>query len=219
MTTFVKRVITGLLFGLAFWSVFLYLPPYAFSILLFLIATLIVVFEWKNLFRPYSFAFWLILPFYPLLPICLLMLLNHNPVYRPLLFGLFVIAFSHDTGSYIIGKLAGRHRIWPSISPNKTWEGFWGGYLFAIAGLELVLWEQKIYKSVEFVLVLALVTCALSFLGDIFESYFKRRAQVKDSGNLLPGHGGFLDRFDGILFTTYFLYFFKDVLVTLIFGS
>jgi phosphatidate cytidylyltransferase len=141
------------------------------------------------------------------------MYFNHTSEYRVLLLYLFILAFAHDTGAYIIGSLFGKHKIWPSISPKKTWEGFIGGYVFALIGMKTLLWEKGVTKSWSFVLIFALWTCFLVFLGDIFESKLKRRADIKDSGNLLPGHGGFLDRFDGILFAVFFFYFLRDWLV------
>ena len=145
----------------------------------------------------------------------LLILMNHHPLYRKLLFILFILVSSHDTGSYIIGNLIGKHKIYPLISPSKTWEGFIGGYIFACIGLTLLLWEFNIAKSFGFIAFFTLLVCSLSLLGDLFESWLKRRANIKDSGNILPGHGGFLDRFDGILFAVFLFYFFKDHLITL----
>lgn len=216
LSTFAKRVVTGLVFGIIFWAIFLYLPPIVFSGLLFAIAALIVVFEWRNFFLPYSYAFWAILPFYPVLPFALLIDMNHVHAYRPLLLFLFIIAFAHDTGSYLVGKLIGKHKIWPSISPNKTWEGFWGGYVFACIAMAFILWEQGLSMPFPAMFIFVLLTCTLSFLGDIFESYLKRRAHIKDSGDMLPGHGGFLDRFDGILFTAYFFFIFKNQILMLL---
>lgn len=213
---FMRRVITGLIFGILFWGVFLYAPPILFSLLLALVALLIASFEWTNFYNIDSWSFWLILPIYPLLPFALLIAMNHVAAYRPLLFFLFAIAFAHDTGSYIVGKMIGKHKIWPAISPNKTWEGFWGGYVFACIAMLLICFEQGISMHYPIMFAFTLVTCTLSFLGDIFESSFKRRAHIKDSGTMLPGHGGFLDRFDGILFTTYFFFLFKATILSFI---
>lgn len=211
----IKRVITGFILGAAFWLLFLYLPPVYFSLVLVGILAQIILFEWKNLFNIYSPIFWLTLPFYPILPFALLIGMNTNPAYHDLLFILFIVVSSHDTGSYMVGSLFGKHSIYPQISPKKTWEGFFGGYLFASIGLTLLLLEQGNMKPWWLILGLTFMVCVLSFLGDLFESWLKRCACVKDSGNILPGHGGFLDRFDGILFAVFFFYILRDYLVTI----
>jgi len=210
---FVKRLITGITFGVIFWSIYIWLPPFCFTAFLGVILTVIVLFEWKNFYHPSTIWYWLYLPFYPFLPFLLIMYLNHTPQYRVLLLYLFILAFAHDTGAYIIGSLFGKHKIWPAISPKKTWEGFLGGYLFALIGMKLLLWEIGDAKSWPFMVLFTLVSCVLLFFGDIIESKLKRRAGIKDSGTLLPGHGGFLDRFDGILFTAFFFYLLRHWLI------
>jgi len=207
----IKRVVTSFVLGAAFWLLFLYLPPLYFSLVLIGILIQIIIFEWKNLFNIYSPLFWLTLPFYPILPFALLISMNNDPAYHDLLFILFILVSSHDTGSYIVGSLLGKHTIHP-ISPKKTWEGFFGGYLFASIGLTLLLLEQGNMRPLWFILTFAFIVCVLSSLGDLFESWLKRCARVKDSGTILPGHGGFLDRFDGILFAVFFFYLFRDCL-------
>jgi phosphatidate cytidylyltransferase len=213
MKVVIKRVITAAALGILFWTAFIYLPAFVFSGILIAILLQIIFFEWKNLFDLHQLTFWLLMPIYPILPFALLIDMNHSD-YRYLLFVLFVIVFSHDTGSYIFGTLWGKHKIYPAISPGKTWEGFWGGYVTAVLGLRVLLWEQEISKPWWFIFAFTLAVCALSLAGDLFESWLKRRAQVKDSGQILPGHGGFLDRFDGIMFAVFFFYFFKDYLST-----
>src|SRR3990167_9170634 len=136
------RTITGLIFGIAFWAVYIYLPPVFFSVLLSWIAFIVVVFEWKNFLDPRRYEFWVTLPFYPILPFALLIYMNHSMIYRPLLLVLFISAFSFDTGAYLVGKFLGKNKIAPKVSPNKTWEGFFGGYLFAIVGMAFALWEK-----------------------------------------------------------------------------
>ena len=215
LTTFALRVITGIVFGTVFWAVYLFLSPIWFTVLLGIIAAIIVLFEWKNLYNPSTLAFWLFLPIYPVLPFLLLIYLNHVPAYHVLIFYLFVLAFTHDTGAYIIGSLFGKHKIWPTISPKKSWEGFLGGYISALLSIYLIFYERCIEcKSWLFMAILTLCACVLFFLGDLVESRMKRRAGIKDSGNLLPGHGGFLDRFDGILFAAFFVYLLRDYLIT-----
>lgn len=209
----IKRVYTSIVLGAAFWLLFIYLPPFYFSLVLFGILIQIIVFEWKNLFDIYSPFFWLILPFYPILPFALLISMNNNVTYHDILFILFILVSSHDTGSYIIGSLFGKHTMYLKISPKKTWEGFFGGYLFASIGLTLLLLEQGNMHPWWLVLGFAFVVSVLAFVGDLFESWLKRCARVKDSGTILPGHGGFLDRFDGILFAALFFYVFRDCLV------
>lgn len=215
LTVFAKRLFTGIALGLIFWTLFAYLPPVYFSFVLGLILLLIILFEWKNFFNINKLSYWLIMPFYPILPFALLITMNQNPAYHTLLFILFIIVFSFDTGSYFVGNAIGFHKLAPTISPGKTWEGVFGGIIFAIVGLVLVLWEINKQASWPLILIFTSFVSLLSLVGDLFESWLKRRAGIKDSGTLLPGHGGFLDRFDGILFTVFFFYLFKDFLLKL----
>lgn len=215
MRDLVVRVITAFILGTLFWLSFIYLSPIYFSGILLFILLQIILFEWTKLFSIHSRAFWLILPWYPILPFLLLIALNHQSQYRPLLFILFILVSSHDTGSYIVGNLFGKHHIAPRISPRKTWEGFIGGWIFAMIGLTWLLWEFNVLISVWQIVLFTLIVCTLSLLGDLFESWLKRRVAIKDSGSILPGHGGFLDRFDGILFTVIFFYVFREQLVQL----
>ncbi|MGB8366935.1 MAG: phosphatidate cytidylyltransferase [Candidatus Babeliales bacterium] len=212
---FIKRLITILTLGLGFWLVFLYLPPIYFSGILFTILFLIILFEWKQFFTITKPWFWVIMPFYPILPFALLIHLNHMPKYHDLLFILFVLVFSFDTGGYVVGTLLGKYKIHPFVSPHKTWEGVAGGYIFACISLTLLFWEQKISKPWWLILLFSFIVCSLSLAGDLFESWLKRRAHIKNSGKFLPGHGGFLDRFDGILFAVFFFYFLRNYLVNL----
>lgn len=212
-SNFIQRVITSLVLGFLFWAIFIYLPPAYFSATLIGILCCIIIFEWKRFFAITTPLFWLTLPIYPTLPFVLLIKMNNNPSVRPLLFILFILVFSFDTGSYIVGTLCGKRKIAPIISAKKTWEGLLGGYIFAVGGLWMILYEHHITKPFTFILFFTGVVCILSFFGDLFESWLKRRAHIKDSGTLLPGHGGFLDRFDGIMFTVFFFYFFREILL------
>ncbi|MEA1997640.1 MAG: phosphatidate cytidylyltransferase [Gemmatimonadota bacterium] len=133
-------------------------------------------------------------------------LLRHGPHYPALqgfkwLFLVYLVTWGVDVGSYACGRLFGRHKLCPSLSPGKTVEGFAGGIIFAAAVSYLagagVFGIMAPGPAVLFGIVLSLVAPA----GDLVESIFKRDAGVKDSSSLIPGHGGVLDRFDSLLFT------------------
>lgn len=120
---------------------------------------------------------------------------------------LLTMVWSNDVGAYIVGVSIGKHKMAPKISPKKSWEGFFGGLFFAV--LVAILWwwlyfePREIFGDSQSVTLLswALVGLAVGIgavLGDLLESYFKRRLNVKDSSKLIPGHGGFLDRFDAL---------------------
>ena len=113
-----------------------------------------------------------------------------------------------DTGAYFIGVLAGRHKMAPLASPNKTWEGCAGGILFAVLGA-WAAWALLLKDEVglPLALVTAAVVHAVAQASDPLESLFKRAVGVKDSSNILPGHGGFLDRFDSFILAGPFFYY------------
>jgi len=139
---------------------------------------------------------------YPFVPI--IYLIQLHLISPRLTFILIVTVFAQDTLSYIVGKLWGKYQL-TEISPRKSWEGTIAGIITAI----LVLWSffriWAHYAPVSFI-IFALEFAIVSLVGDLFESWLKRRARVKDSGDILPGHGGFLDRFDSIFFAGIFLY-------------
>lgn len=113
--------------------------------------------------------------------------------------GFMLILWGNDTGAYLTGKFFGKHRLFERISPNKTWEGFFGGMLLALA-ISFVLANYFTLLAAWQWGGTALVVSLFGTLGDLVESMLKRSQQVKDSGAVLPGHGGLLDRFDGLLF-------------------
>ena len=129
---------------------------------------------------------------------------------------LFTIAgtSASDTGAYAVGRLIGRHKMTPALSPNKTWEGAAGGLIASVAAMLAVgaLLELGV-PTWQHAVVAAAVAVAAQ-LGDLFESFLKRRADAKDSGSIMPGHGGLLDRIDSILFALPAVYY----LLTLVFG-
>ena len=120
---------------------------------------------------------------------------------RPML-AFLIIIWASDVGAYCIGMLLGKYtgKLFPSVSPKKTWAGFWGGLLFAVlAGLILDwtgLWTYPMVHAV----ILSVIMHVAGVFGDLFESQWKRVCDIKDSGSIIPGHGGMLDRFDSALF-------------------
>ena len=114
-----------------------------------------------------------------------------------LLAGFFIILWTSDSMAYVTGRLIGKHKLFPRVSPGKTWEGFIGGITFSI--LAAYLFSYFTESSAQHWIIMALIISIFGMLGDLSESLLKRSGEVKDSGNILPGHGGILDRFDGIL--------------------
>ncbi len=110
----------------------------------------------------------------------------------------FYLLWMNDTMAYVSGRLAGRHPVWPSVSPSKTWEGILGGALFTLVLALLFSRYYSLLTPLEWA-GFALVIILFGSLGDLFESRLKRKAGIKDSGSLLPGHGGVLDRLDSLL--------------------
>jgi phosphatidate cytidylyltransferase len=108
-----------------------------------------------------------------------------------------VAVWAADVTAYVVGSTVGRRRIVPRISPGKTWEGTLAGFL--AAGLVVVLWSRPGLGVPAVAIVIALLVGPAAFVGDVLESWVKRRAGLKDSGRLLPGHGGVLDRIDSLV--------------------
>jgi phosphatidate cytidylyltransferase len=122
----------------------------------------------------------------------------------------FILLWSNDSGAYLWGKLLGKHKLYPAVSPGKTWEGCVGGGITAIiAAIIISQYFIETYTLTDWI-VAAVLTAIFATLGDLYESLLKRSAGVKDSGKIMPGHGGVLDRFDGYLFAlpVVFVYFY-----------
>ena len=119
------------------------------------------------------------------------------------LIALFLVVWAADGGAYFVGKLVGGPKLWPRFSPNKTWAGFIGG--LAAAGAAALAICQLLGPHLSFATALSLgvLTGAAAMAGDLWESMLKRRFGVKDSGDLIPGHGGLLDRVDGLMFAAF----------------
>ncbi len=137
---------------------------------------------------------------------------NNENDYTPLLLlGTFILIWVNDSGAYVVGKNFGKQKLFPSVSPKKTVEGFLGGLFFAcISSYFISLYTNTL--SFTSWLILAIIVSVFGTIGDLIESKFKRQAMVKDSGIIMPGHGGLLDRLDSLIFAAPFIYLFLRIL-------
>jgi phosphatidate cytidylyltransferase len=140
---------------------------------------------------------------------------DYNP---KIIIGLFILIWTNDTFAYLVGKSIGKHKLLERISPKKTIEGFIGGVVFAIFAGYLI---SKLYikaspnfsdKSILIWTTIALIVGIFGTIGDLVESKFKRIAGIKDSGKIMPGHGGILDRLDSVIFVAPIVYLFYQIL-------
>jgi phosphatidate cytidylyltransferase len=133
---------------------------------------------------------------------------NEKVYTHRILLGIFTLIWINDTGAYVIGSLFGRHKLFPRISPKKSWEGLIGGTLLTLTA---ALWMNAVMGILSQAnwIILGTLVSIFGIYGDLTESWFKRKADRKDSGSLIPGHGGMLDRIDSFLFVmpVSFVYF------------
>lgn len=128
-----------------------------------------------------------------------------------ILLSIFILVWTNDTFAYLVGKNFGKRKLMESISPKKTIEGFYGGMIGALIVSVLIFKFTSLY-NVYIWLFLALLISILGTTGDLIQSKFKRKAGVKDSGKLMPGHGGLYDRLDSIIYTSPFIYMFLVII-------
>ncbi|MFC1842211.1 phosphatidate cytidylyltransferase [Candidatus Dependentiae bacterium] len=213
MRSVIIRVATALVLGALFLYLFVYSPPLITALSALALLLYIIFFEWPILFDYKKPLFWLILPFYLLLPFGFIIYMCSYYKYRILVFYMVLLTSSQDSGGYIFGSLFGKHKLAPRISPKKSWEGFFGGYLLTLLTLSIILFVENAKMAVPFILIFALIISIVATAGDLFESLLKRRAGIKDTGAILPGHGGFLDRIDSYLAVSFVFFLFKDYLL------
>ncbi len=186
--------------------------PLEWLLLNFIFIFLIFLFELyrkdPNPFTNIAFTFFGLL--YVAVPFSLL---NYfpNPAFLPgvyhssLLLGFFILIWVNETGAYVVGTAFGRHRLFERISPKKSWEGAIGGGVLAFITawvISRVYWQM----SMDDWMIMAAIVVVFGSYGDLFESMFKRSINAKDSGTILPGHGGVLDRFDGVFMAAPFVF-------------
>lgn len=136
---------------------------------------------------------------------------NDQHFHPELVMGIFVMIWANDTGAYLVGVKWGKHRLFPRISPKKSWEGSIGGAISAL----IVAWIISLLSS-ELTLfhweMVALIVVIFGSMGDLVESLFKRSINIKDSGTILPGHGGILDRFDAVFLAAPMVFIYLQVI-------
>lgn len=170
----------------------------------------------KSLILQLIFAFNTLVPF--LIAVASLRLENYtvNSLHGvQLLFYVLILVWAADSGAYFAGRAFGKHKLAPKVSPGKTWQGVMGGLLtacvLAFAFISFVGESLFLHGNLVNLTALSVATVAISVLGDLTESMFKRESGIKDSGNIIPGHGGILDRIDSLSaavpFFAYFYFF------------
>lgn len=152
---------------------------------------------------------------YVSIPFCLFCLIEGtSEKSNMLLLAFFVMIWASDTGAYLVGRFFGKHKMFERISPKKTWEGFCGGLSFSIiSGLVFYYSGCLPTLHVGFWLAMSVFVFVFGVLGDLVESMMKRSLGVKDSGNIIPGHGGLLDRFDSALLSAPVLFVLFSLIV------
>jgi phosphatidate cytidylyltransferase len=212
MNETLKRAISGAFYVVIMWLGASYEPSFR---VLFTILGIVSIYEmWKlrngkSKFLAFS---------YVLIPFILIQFIvtkedqqNWN---SNLILFMFILTWTFDTFAYLFGVRFGKHKIMPSISPKKSWEGFGGGFVFSIIASYLSYSFFFKFEDIRIPLIIS-ISIILPFtatLGDFIESHYKREAGVKDSGNLIPGHGGILDRMDSFMITIPAIYILTKLL-------
>ena len=200
-----KRILSSIIL-VPFALFFIIKGSFLFNFFIF-ICFLITTYEWhmmtkKKMYNIFGFLF-LIISFYSIYK------LRHDfPGDYGLLLGITIVCVSTDIGGYIFGKIFKGPKL-TKISPNKTYAGMIGGYFLSIIGINFFLQNPYFLDSFELstqIFIFILLISTVSQVGDIIISYFKRLSKIKDTGKIIPGHGGLLDRIDGMIFAFPFTY-------------
>tara|TARA_B100000767_G_C19630771_1_gene478171 strand:- start:504 stop:944 length:441 start_codon:yes stop_codon:yes gene_type:complete len=134
---------------------------------------------------------------------------EYNPY---LMISILVMIWVNDSFAFLVGKNFGKRKLFVSVSPKKTQEGFLGGLVFALISAYIISLLNNDFTTINW-LAIALIVSVIGTIGDLVESKFKRQANIKDSGAIMPGHGGMLDRLDSLLFAAPFVYLFINFII------
>ena len=197
------------------------LPPRYFLLLLPIMLIIMIIELYRRQDRPFdSLAHTFFSVIYTAVPFSMFpfaafarsgmksLLPHENIIFSPgIVIGFFILIWANDTGAYLTGMSLGKHKLMERISPKKTWEGFFGGFIIAA----LVAWFLSAWLGIvskySWVIISMIISVAGTY-GDLIESMLKRSTGVKDSGSIMPGHGGFLDRFDSAIVSFPLVYLF-----------
>lgn len=134
-------------------------------------------------------------------------------VYEPyLMVYVLLLIWANDSFAFLIGKNFGKTKLFESVSPKKTIEGFVGGMVFSMITALVIGWYSELLSIMDWI-VISMIISVIGTIGDLVESKFKRQASIKDSGNIMPGHGGLLDRLDSLLFAAPFVYLYIQFII------
>jgi len=180
---------------------------------LFIIVQIIAVYRSYTNVKEYLTAVSFAL-LYIVLPLYLLNVIHRISLHEEVFYSLaiFILIWTNDTFAYLTGMAIGRHKLFERISPKKSWEGFFGGLIMTLAGSFLLC---RVYPALGMFnwLLFGLLTSIASVFGDFIESIIKRSVHVKDSGSILPGHGGILDRIDSLLLVSPVIYIYLEIIL------
>ena len=201
MNKTLKRALSGAVYVAIMWFGTSY-SEFTFRLLFAIIGILSLYEMWKLRKGRTSFISYL----YIIIPLSLI-----HQIDKELILFMFILTWTFDTFAYIIGVKFGKHKILPSISPKKSWEGFFGGFIFTIIASYITYNYFDIYfdfSSIKLplIIIMSIILPFTATIGDFIESHYKREAGVKDSGNFIPGHGGILDRMDAFMITIPVIY-------------
>jgi phosphatidate cytidylyltransferase len=229
MKTLFIRTLTGIVYlSILAFAFFLPLPARLYTLpTIFTIFLCISLFEYLNLTQKFPvpknkmqrvLRRWILPVAWIILPVLLLEYWCIGLDATNIMVALFIILCMNDTMAYLFGSLLGKHKIWKRVSPKKSWEGFLGGLLSTMVACrfitQITYFQNDIIKNPPLWMGFAFVVIIAGTFGDFAESMVKRYANEKDSGAILPGHGGILDRIDSMLFAVpagFFYYYLVEI--------
>lgn len=204
------------IFGIAVGSLYQVFPIAVFSLIVPLLLIMMLTELWRKKRNPIlNSTIQIASVFYIVLPFFLITWMNFEDhryyemrgiekIFMPKVGAMFLLIWTNDTFAYLTGRLFGKTKLFERVSPKKTWEGTIGGILMTLLVGYLIGTFAPESGNIKFWIGAAIIIAPCSILGDLYESLFKRSLKIKDSGSILPGHGGILDRFDAVFFSVPF---------------
>lgn len=213
-TGFMWIILNNIAFFSTISLIYFQIPVSLFLPLLLLLILLLIIPIFQEKGDPISIIqFSLFGSLYITLPLIILNVMQQFSLSKgiPYVFALFVIIWTNDTFAYLSGMAFGKHPLFEKISPKKSWEGFIGGLIMGVSAALVFNYFFPQTGLLQWILF-AVLSCIASVLGDFVESMIKRKANIKDSGTILPGHGGILDRIDSLLLASPVIYIYLSLI-------